>query len=77
MKKVESIQPEQAGLSLSEFLRRVGFSRSTYYSLPKAEKPKLVRIGKEGSKRSAIVVIERPDLYLQRIAEMQAQREVA
>ncbi len=73
MKKVEPIQSGQAGYRVKQFAKLCGFSRTALYMLPEHQKPKSVRIGRPGSKRSAIVIIESPREFLQRLALMQQE----
>jgi hypothetical protein len=67
MKKIESIQPGQAGFRVKQFARACGISRTTIYALPEDQKPKVVRIGR------AVVIVETPAAFLQRLAQMQQE----
>ena len=56
-----------AGFRLNDWLRLVGYGRSTYYSLPPELKPASVKIG------AAVVIIEAPVDYLARLAARQIE----
>lgn len=67
MKKVESIEANQAGFRIAQFTKFCGFSRSTFYALKGDQRPKSVKIGR------AVVIVERPDEFLHRLAQIQMQ----
>lgn len=69
--KVKPIEAGQVALRPAQFARACGFCRTTLYALPTDQKPKMVRVGR------AVLIIESPTAYLQRLAAMQTQREAA
>jgi len=71
MKKVESIQPGQAGFRIKQFARACGFSVRTFYELPEEQQPKSVKMGR------ARIIVESPREYLERMATVQAQQPKA
>lgn len=71
MKKVESINPTQTGFRIAQFAKSCGFSRSTFYTLKGDQRPKSVKVGR------AVVIVERPDEFLRRLAEIQAGEQRA
>jgi len=67
MKTIQTIQPGQAGFRVKQFVRACGIGRTAYYTLPKEQKPKTVKIGR------AVVIIETPVEFLRRLAEIQGR----
>ena len=71
MNNVEPVRPSQVGFRIKQFVKACGFGRTKYHSLPDHQKPKSVRIGR------TVVIIESPQEYLRRLAEIQAQERKA
>lgn len=56
---------QKAGFSIREFCTSVGFSVAKFYILPADQKPRCVKL------HGRVIVIESPDAYLARMAELQ------
>lgn len=56
------------GMKLSDFVRRLPISESTYHELPPEHRPKSVRLG------GSVIVLESPHEFLQRLAAEQSEQ---